>query len=78
MSSISYHRWPILCCKGREQCDNLLDFGQVFKDLAMINLPNPHTFLGNFYKGVKVYYFSSEIILGQLLWTFGDFFWSHW
>ena len=47
---------------------DVLHFGQLFKSL---------TFLGNFCKGVKIYHFSSEIIFGQLLWTFGDFFWSH-
>ena len=35
--------------------------------LATINLPKSLTFLGNFYKGVKIYYFSSEIIFGQPL-----------
>ena len=28
---------------------------------------------GNFCKGVKIYPFSSEIIFGQRLYTFGDF-----
>ena len=41
-------------------------------------LPKSPTFLGNFCKVVKIYHFSSEIIFGQLLQTFGDFFWSHW
>ena len=53
---------------------DLLDFGQLFKPLATINLPKSLTFLGNFYKGVKIYHISGEIILGQLLLTFGDFF----
>ena len=34
-------------------------------------------FLGNFCEGVKIYHFSSDIIFGQLLKTFGNFFWSH-
>ena len=38
------------------------------------NLPKSPTFLGNFIKNVKIYHFSSEIIFGQLLYTFGDFF----
>ena len=42
---------------------HLLDFGP----LATINLPKSPTFLGNFCKGVKIYYFSSEIKFGQLL-----------
>ena len=56
---------------------NLLDFEQVLKPMATINLPKSLKFLGNFCKGVKIYHFSSEIIFGQLLLTFGDFFWSH-
>ena len=42
--------------------------------LATINLPKPPTFSGNFCNGVKIYHFPSEIIFGQLLQTFGDFF----
>ena len=53
---------------------DLLNFGQLFKALATINLPKSPAFLGNFCKGVKIYHFSSEIIFGQLLKTFGDFF----
>ena len=45
-----------------------------FQNLATINLPKSPTFLGNFSNGVEIYHFSSEIILGQLLQTFGDFF----
>jgi len=52
--------------------DDLLDFGQLFK--ATINLSKSPTLLGNFWKGVKIYHFSNEIIFRQLLWTFGDFF----
>ena len=48
--------------------------GNFSKPLATIYLPKSPTFLGNFCKGVKIYHFSSEIIFGQLLWTFGDFF----
>ena len=54
-------------------CD-LLDFGQVFKPLATINLPKSPTFLCNFCKDVKINHFSSEIFLGQLLKTLGNFF----
>ena len=46
---------------------DLLDFGQLFKPLATINLPKSPTFLGNFCKDVKMYHFLSEIIFGQLL-----------
>ena len=39
---------------------DLLDFGQLFKALATINLPQSPPFLGNFCKGVKIFHFSSE------------------
>ena len=53
---------------------DFLHFEQVLKPLAKVNLPKSLTFLGNFCKGVKIYHFSSEIIFGQLLQTFGNFF----
>ena len=56
----------------------LLDFGQLSKPLATINLPKSPTFLGNFCKVVKIYHISSEIIFGQLLYRhLAIFFWSH-
>ena len=48
--------------------------GKFLKPLATINLPKSPTFLGNFCKRVKIYHFSSEIIFGQLLQIFGDFY----
>ena len=53
---------------------NYLDFGQVFKGFGNNSFA---PFLGNFCEGVKIYHFSSDIIFGQLLKTFGNFFWSH-
>ena len=50
--------------------------GTVLKPLATINLPKFPTFLGNLCHGVKIYHFSNEMIFGQLLQTFGNFFWS--
>ena len=47
--------------------------GNFSKPLATINLPKSLTFLGNFCKRVKIYHFTSEIIFGQLLKTFGNF-----
>ena len=41
--------------------------GKFLKPLATIDLLKSLTFLDNFYKGVKIYHFSSEIIFGQLL-----------
>ena len=46
---------------------DLWPLGKILKPLATINLPKYHKFLGNFCNGVKIYHFSSEIILGQLL-----------
>ena len=51
--------------------------GNFLKPLATFNLPKSPTVLGNFCKGFKILNFSSEIIFGQLLWTFGDFFSGH-
>ena len=53
---------------------DLLDFGQLFKSLAIINLPKSSTLLRNFCKVVKIYHFSIEIVFGPLIQTFGDFF----
>ena len=53
---------------------NFLDFGQLLKPLAAINLPKSLTFLGKFCKDVKIIQFSIEIIFGQLLSKFGDFY----
>ena len=44
------------------------------KPLATINLPKSPTFLGYFFKGVKIIHFSSKFIFGKLLKTFGDFY----
>ena len=51
--------------------------GNFLKPLTTINLSKSPTFLSIFCKGVKIYHFSSEIIFRQLLYTFGNFFWSH-
>ena len=48
--------------------------GKFIQPLETINLPKSLTFLGNFWKYVKIFNFSTEIIFGQLLLTFGDFF----
>ena len=50
-----------------------LTLGNFSKPVATISLPKSPTFLGKFCKGVKIFNFSSELIFGQLLWTFGDF-----
>ena len=50
------------------------NLGNFFKPLATLNLPKSLTFFGNFCKGIKIYHFSSEIIFGQLLQTFDDFY----
>ena len=48
--------------------------GKFLKPLATIKLPKYPSFLGSFCKGVKIIHFSNEIIFGQLLQTFGDFY----
>ena len=51
--------------------------GNFLKPLVTINFPKSPTFLGNFGKSFKIYQFSSEVIFGQLLLIFGDFFSRH-
>ena len=41
--------------------------------MVIIILPNSPIFKGNFCKNVKIFHFSSGIIFGQLISTFGDF-----
>ena len=48
--------------------------GNFLKPFATMNLPKSPTFLGNFCKGAKIIQFSNEILFGQLLQTFGDFY----
>ena len=57
-----------------DQIGRFIGLWDFLKSLATIILPKSPTFLGNFSKVVKIYHFSSEIIFGQLLQTFGDFF----
>jgi len=52
---------------------DLLDFGQLFKAFGNNKFAQISHILRHFCKVVKIYLFSSEIILGQLLQTFGDF-----
>ena len=53
---------------------DFLHFVQLLKPFATIILPKYTAFLGIFCKVVKIYHFSGEIIFGQLLETFGDFY----
>ena len=54
----SWAVWP--------DCAIYWTLGNFSKPLATINLPKSSTFLGNFWKGVRIYNFPSEIIFGQL------------
>ena len=72
LARLMSHLWTVW-----PDCAICWTLGNFLKSLATINLSKSLTFLGNFCKVVKIYHFSSEIIFRQLLWTFGDFFWSH-
>ena len=65
--SRTWHRFSVT------RLGDFCTLGNFFKPLATISLPKSLTFLGNFCKGVNIYHFSSEIIFGQLLQTFGNF-----
>ena len=56
---------------------NLLNFGQLLKPLATINLSKFSTFLGTFGEGVQIYHFYCEIIFGNFYKHLAIFFWSH-
>ena len=51
---------------------DLLHFRPLFKARQQLFCPN-RTYLRQFLKGVEIFHFTSEIIFGQLLQTFGDF-----
>ena len=53
---------------------DLLHFGHFFKASGNNYFAQIAHILGNFCKCVKILHFSSGIIFGQLLLTFGDFF----
>ena len=63
---------------GSIQCDQIgrfFNFGQLFKAFGKNYFPQISHILRQFFcKGVRIYRFSSEIIFGQLLSTFGNFF----
>ena len=59
---------------GQEQCGQIGRFIGLWATLATVKLSQSHIFFGNFCKVVKIYHFSSEIVFGQLLWTFWDLF----
>ena len=56
--------------KEHNLCDQIFDiwhFGNFLEPVSTIILPKLDTFFDNFWNGVKIFHFSSEIILGQLL-----------
>ena len=52
---------------------DLLHFGQLFKASGSNDFAQIAHVLGNFCKGVKIFHFSSGIIFGPILQTFGNF-----
>ena len=70
LTSKSYTILPVpfsirLCHGVVTRLGYLSTLGNFLKTLARINLPKSPTFLCNFCKGVKIFKFSSEIILGN-------------
>ena len=56
---------------------DLSDLGNFSKNVTSITFPKSTTFLGIFCKGVKIFHFSSELILGNFLKHLATFYWSH-
>ena len=80
MSGFSWHNGSFLASQFHDtrwrmeavwpDCAIYWTLGKFLKPLATINLPKSPTLLGNFRKVVKIYHFSSKIILG----TFGNLY----
>ena len=58
--------WCGIICISVTRFGNLLYVGQLLKPLATINLPKSPTFLRNFCKGFKIFYFREKSFLGNL------------
>ena len=57
---------------------DLLDFGQLFEAFGKNYFVQNSHILRQFFKGLKIYHFYSEIIYRQLYKHLAIFFWSHW
>ena len=64
MINSSVLRW-VVNASTVTRLGNSLDFGQVLKPLATINLPKSPTVLGNFCKVAKIYHFLVKSFLGN-------------
>ena len=62
--------------EGGVQCDQIGRFITLWGTFQLF-CPNCQTILGHFCKFVKIFHFTSKILFGRLLWTFGDFLLSH-
>ena len=58
--------------EGGVQCDQIGRFITLWGTFQLF-CPNCQTILGHFCKFVKIFHFTSKILFGRLLWTFGDF-----
>ena len=59
----NHSSWTMHSLTSVTRLGDFCTLGNFLKPLATINLPKSLTFLGNICKGVKIYHFSSEIIL---------------
>ena len=66
-----------MCVASVTRLGDLLDFGQLFKPLAIIKLPKSSTFLRKFCKVVKIYHFLLKSFLCHFYRHLAIFFWSH-
>ena len=69
-------------CLTFYQCDQIGRFIALWANFQslwqQLICKNCVTFLGNFYKGVKIFHYSCEIILGNFYRYLATFYWSHW
>ena len=57
--------------------DDLLHFGQLFQASGNNFYAQITHILGNFCKGVQIFYFSSKIMFGNFYRHLATFYWSH-
>ena len=76
MMSRTFGNYTVSTCIASSvtRLGNFVHFGQLFKAFGNNLFVQISYILRHFCKGVKIYHFSSEIIFGQLLQTFGNFY----
>ena len=80
MSTTYYELRKVSC--NQKQCDQIGQFITLWATFQspwqQLFCPNCHHILGNFCKFVKIFHFTSQILLGNFYRHLATFYWSHW